>query len=295
MVPLTVGLEEGASWDLALDSEPAPHSILAPNRLDVALEAIADFVDLKSPYLTGHSRGVARLVGQAADRIRLSPEEAREVERAGLVHDLGRVAVTSAIWHKQGPLTDDERERVRLHPYQTERILARPRVLERLGALGSLHHERLDGSGYHRRAQGLHLSPAARLLGAADAFQAMTEPRPHRAALGQEQAAEQLRQEAHLGRLDSQCVDAVLGASGLTGTPRRRSWPANLSDREVEVLRLVARGLTQRQMAQHLSISPKTVSHHVEHIYDKIGVATRPGAALFAMQHDLIGQPAIET
>jgi DNA-binding CsgD family transcriptional regulator len=177
---------------------------------------------------------------------------------------------------------------VRLHAYQTERILARPRALERLGALGSLHHERLDGSGYHRRAQAAHLSPPARLLAAADAFQAMTEDRPHRPALGSAAAADALRQEGRLGRLDPRCVEAVLAEAGHPATAQRRSWPANLTDREVEVLRLAARGLSDREMAERLSVSRKTVSHHVEHIYDKLGVSTRPGLALFAMEHDLL-------
>jgi HD-GYP domain-containing protein (c-di-GMP phosphodiesterase class II) len=281
-------LEDGVSWELAIDSEPPPRLTLGPRQLDTALQAIADFVDLKSPYLGGHSRAVACLAGQAAAGLGLSRGERVEVERAGLVHDLGRVAITAAIWHKPGKLTEDEWERVRLHAYQTERILARPQALERLGALGSLHHERLDGSGYHRRAQAAHLSPPARLLAAADAFQAMREDRPHRPALGSAAAADALRQQGRLCRLDPQCVEAVLEAAGHPATAQRRSWPANLTDREVEVLRLAARGLTDREMAERLSVSRKTVSHHIEHIYDKLGVSTRPGLALFAMEHDLL-------
>jgi DNA-binding NarL/FixJ family response regulator len=69
----------------------------------------------------------------------------------------------------------------------------------------------------------------------------------------------------------------------------RGTAPAGLSDREVEVLRLVARGLSNREIAQRLVVSPRTAEHHVQHIYSKIGVSSRAAAALFAMEHDLVG------
>lgn len=285
---LLAGFEQDPSWETAVAAEPGPHRTLSSSELGRACQAIADFVDLKSPYLTGHSRGVARLARLGAAGLGMPEADCQEIELAGLLHDLGRVAVSAAIWQRAGPLSEDDWERVRLHPYYTERILRRPRVLERLGELASYHHERLDGSGYHRRARASHLNPSARLLAAADAYHAMTEPRPHRPALPPDRAAEELRQEARLGRLDASVVNAVLGAAGQPSTAHRRAWPANLTDREVEVLRLVARGLGDKEMAERLGISRKTVSHHVEHLYDKIGVATRPGAALFAMEHDLL-------
>jgi HD-GYP domain-containing protein (c-di-GMP phosphodiesterase class II) len=198
------------------------------------------------------------------------------------------VAVSAGIWGKPGPLSEREWERVRMHPYYTERVLARPSMLARLGALAALHHERLDGSGYYRGVKASMLSPAARILAAADVYHAMTEPRPHRRALESEIAAEQLQREVRAGRLDSEAAHAVLGAAGHGVPTRRHELVAGLSEREIEVLRLLARGHSKKQVAGLLIISEKTVSHHTQHIYTKIGVSTRAGAAVFAMEHDLL-------
>ncbi len=282
------GLREDPSWEAAIAAEPGTRRRLTDGELDVALRALADFADLKSPYLAGHSRGVAALASEAARRCRLTDGEVLTVHRAGLLHDLGRVGVSAGIWGKIGTLTEGEWERVRLHPYYTERILARAPGLAALGALASLHHERLDGSGYHKGAPATAQPLAARLIAAADVYQALTEPRPHRAALDAGAAAREIRAQTVRGLLDPEAVDAVLAAAGHRVATRRRTWPAGLSAREVEVLRLVARGQSDRQMAAALSLSPRTVHHHVQHIYDKVGVATRAGATLFAMQHGLL-------
>jgi DNA-binding NarL/FixJ family response regulator len=151
-----------------------------------------------------------------------------------------------------------------------------------------MHHERLDGSGYHRGSARPELPTAARVLAAADAYQAMTQPRPHRPALAAARAAEELEAMARTGRLDQEAVRGVLAAVGHTSRPSRTAWPAGLSDREVEVLRLICRGGTKKEIAALLSISPSTVDHHVRHIYDKAGVQTRAGATLFALEHDLL-------
>jgi HD-GYP domain-containing protein (c-di-GMP phosphodiesterase class II) len=210
------------------------------------------------------------------------------LRRAGFVHDIGRVAISAAIWGKEGPLTNAEWERVRLHPYYTERVLAQSKALAPLGQLAALHHERLDGSGYHRGVPGSFQNASARVLAATDVFHAMLEPRPHRPAFSPEQATSNLELEVREGRLDRDAVNAVLAAAGQKPRRARRTWPEGLSEREVEVLRLIARGLANRQMADRLGISKVTVGHHVQHIYDKIGVSTRAGATLFAMQHDLL-------
>jgi HD-GYP domain-containing protein (c-di-GMP phosphodiesterase class II) len=250
------------------------------SRLDSVLETFADFVDMKSPCMAGHSRGVAALAGDA------SPD-GKNLRRAGLVHDLGRVSVPNGIWDKPGPLTDGEWERVRLHPYYSERILERAAALKPLAVCAGMHHERLDGSGYHRRSHGAEISRDARVLAAADAYQAMTQPRAFRQALSAERAAEELETEARAGRLDADAVHSVLTAAGHR-PHRTTAWPAGLSDREVEVLRLLCRGGTNKEVALVLEISPKTVGHHVSHIYDKIGVSTRAGATLFAVEQDLL-------
>ena len=151
-----------------------------------------------------------------------------------------------------------------------------------------MHHERQDGSGYHRGAPGAEVPAAARVLAAADAFQAMTQERPHRPGLAPEAASAALAEEARSGRLDPECARAVIEAAGQPVPKVRTPWPASLSDREVEVLRLVARGLSNRAIARSLYISPRTAEHHVQHIYTKIGASTRAAAAMFAMEHGLL-------
>lgn len=281
-------LEPERVWEAVLEEEPAPRERVGEGRLDGVLGAFAAFADLQSLFLSGHSQAVAELARRAATRAGLGASEAALLRRAGLLHDLGRIGVPNGIWDKPASLTPAERERVRLHPYLTERVLSRCPALGPLATLAASHHERLDGSGYHRGLPAPLLSPGARLLAAADAYQAMTEPRAYRPALSPGEATEQLRAEVRAGRLDRAAVAAVLSAAGQQAGPLAGAWPAGLSDREVDVLRLIIRGLPNRAVAQQLNISAKTVGHHVEHIYAKIGVSTRAGAALFAMEHDLL-------
>ena len=282
------GLDQSAGWDAVLDVEPMPSRRVSGADLDSVLEAMADLADLKSPHLAGHSRGVANLVDEAARMSGQSAEECSTVRRAALIHDLGRVGVSTAIWDKPSRLSDTERERVRLHPYLTDRMLARVTALDGARTIAARHHERLDGSGYPRGLTAPSLTPADRLLAAADVYHAMTEARPHRPALDGAAAARQLRAEVSAGRLDGAATDAVLRAAGHRA-PTRRSWPAGLTAREVEVLGMLARGRTNRQIAQRLVVSPKTVSNHVEHVYAKIGVSSRAAATLYATQQGLLG------
>ena len=193
----------------------------------------------------------------------------------------------NGIWDKPGPLSASEQERVRLHAYYTERVLERSGALAPLALLSGSHHERLDGSGYHRGAAAAQLSVGARLLAAADVYDAMTHDRPHRRALSPAAAHTELSEMVRAGGLEKRVVDAVLEAAGAAPLKVRQGYPAGLSDREVEVLRLVAQGRTSKEIAKALVITEKTAGHHVEHIYAKTGVSTRVGAALFAMQHDL--------
>jgi len=279
--------DEGSVWQRVLASEPSPQRALGRDALDGALEAVADYVDLKSPWTAGHSRGVAELAMHAAQTAGLDVSECGSLRYAGLLHDLGRCGVDNGIWDKPGPLSESEWERVRLHPYLTGRLLSRCPALEPLAPLAAAHHERADGSGYYRAIHASQLSPSMRILAAADAYRAMTEPRPHRPALEPGAAAGQLREEVRLGRHNGAAVEAVLEGAG--HRPRRRGvWPAGLSTREVEVLRLVARGLPNRETARLLSISERTVAHHIQHAYDKIGVSTRGAVVLYAVQNDLV-------
>ena len=277
---------DASAWDTVLAGEPQPRLTLERDAIDRALAAMGDFADLMSPYLVGHSAGVAELATTAGARCGFKPDELVSLRRAALVHDVGRVAVPARIWQKPGPLTPDEWERVRLHAYQTERVLSHSPFLAALATVAGAHHERLDGSGYHRGAGGAALPPPRRVLAAADAYHAMTEPRPHRQPLSPTQAAEVLREEARAGRLDSDAVGAVLATSGQRAP--RIDRPAGLTEREVEVVGLLARGLLTKQIARVLGISAKTADHHVQHAYEKIGVSTRAAATLFAMEHGLV-------
>jgi HD-GYP domain-containing protein (c-di-GMP phosphodiesterase class II) len=279
-------LDDQDPWAEVLRAEPRPVRRIPAGRLDAVAEAFADMVDLKSSFTLGHSSGVADLATDAAERLGL-PDPVT-VRRAALLHDLGRTAVGTGIWEKVGPLSTTEWEQVRLHPYQTERILARSTVLEPLARIAGMHHERQDGSGYHHGASARDVPPEARVLAAADIYQAMTQARPHRPAHAPEKAAELLVAEARHGRLDPESAGAVREAAGLAPSRTRTAWPADLSDREVDVLRLVARGMSNKGLAEALFISPRTAEHHVQHIYGKIGVSTRAGAAMFAMEHGLI-------
>jgi HD-GYP domain-containing protein (c-di-GMP phosphodiesterase class II) len=272
-------------WAAVLAAEPEPIRLVPSDRLESVAEAFGDMVDLATPYTIGHSSGVAALVTAAAERLGMSDTPALRL--AALFHDLGRTAVSTGVWEKPGALTTTEWEQVRLHPYHTERILSRSAALDRVARIAGMHHERRDGSGYHRGALAAEVPPEARLLAAADTYQAMTQKRSHRAALHPEQAARSLVAEADAGRLDPECARAVVEAAGQRPPRVRTGWPAGLSDREVEVLRALARGLSNRAIADELVISPRTAEHHVQHIYGKIGVSTRAGAATFAMEHGL--------
>ena len=277
--------EETSAWDEALACEPTPRLTLEGEAIDAALAAMGDFADLASPYIAGHSGGVAELATAAARRCGFEAADLVTIRRGALVHDVGRVAVPVRIWQKAAPLTPDDWERVRLHAYHTERVLTRSPFLAALAPVATTHHERLDGSGYHRGAAAAALPPPARLLAAADAYHAMTEPRPHREALSPRQAAETLSQEARAGRLDADAVAAVIEASGQQAPRIER--PAGLTEREAEVVGLLARGLQTKQVARALGISVKTADRHVQNAYGKIGVSTRAAVTLFAMQHGL--------
>jgi len=268
-------------WAAVVDAEPAPRRVFGDEAvLDEALAGFGDAADLKSPWFTGHSRGVARLARAAAGRLR--PADAGLVYRAGLLHDLGRVAVPTGIWERPGPLRADEWELVRLHPYHTGRILARSPVLAPLGQIACRHHERTDGSGYPAGVRASELDEAACLLAAADVLHALGEPRPHRAALGPPEAS-RILSGLPLGR---DAIRAVLDAAGAPPSALP-PLPADLTERELEVLRRLATGRTKREIAAELVISPSTVHTHTVHIYSKCGVSTRAALAMFAMQHGL--------
>ena len=280
-------LDEAQTWEAVINAEPSLRVTLTQEQAEAALTGIADFIDLKSPYTLGHARAVADLAAEAAQALSLPPGDRQLVRRSALVHGFGRLGVSNAIWDKRGPLAAGERERVRMHPYLTERMLCQSEWLAPLGAVAVQLRERLDGSGYPRGITGASISTPARILAADDVYQSMIEPRPHRPARCSSEAAGELRAEVRAHRLDGDAVEAVLAAAGHAAL-RRRDYPAGLTAREVDVLRLVARGLSSRQISEQLVISPKTARNHIEHIYAKIGATSRVTAGLFAVEHGLL-------
>ena len=281
------GVESLPEWDALIEGEPALLSHLTEDELDAALEAVADFTDLRSRSRSGHSRGVASLAAKAGALSGLPGRDVRNLYRAGLVHDIGLHGVPATILDKPGPLTGTERERMRMSAYYTERTLARPPALARIGAIAAMASERLDGSGYHRGLSGAAIPAAGRILAAADAYHTMIEPRRHRPALSPRQACGELRTAVRCGEFAVDSVDAVLAAAGQQ-PGKRRCGPAGLTPREVEVLIRVARGASSKQVARALGITSKTAGTHIERIYIKIGASTRSTATLFAMQHGLL-------
>ncbi len=284
---LLSGLDAVDTWDAVIAAEPALMEGLSGDRLDAALVAVADFVDLKSPYSLGHARAVADLAAEAGTAFGLPTDEVRTLYRAGLVHCFGKLGVSNTILDKPGPLGAGERERVRMIPYLTERMLRQSPGLASLATVAVQYGERLDGSGFPRSLVGGSISRSGRLLGAAHAYRSLREPRAHREAVPADRAAATLRAEVRSGRLDPEAVEAVLRAAGHRAA-RRRAGPAGLTPREIDVLRLLARGLSNKEVAERLAITRKTVANHVEHIYAKIGASSRAGAALFATRHGLL-------
>lgn len=270
-----------------LAAEPAPHAMADDERLDDVALAFAHMTDLKSSFTVGHSTSVARIAQATATALGLPEDERRDLRRAALLHDLGRLAISNAVWDKRGSFSAADRERARLHAYFTERVLWQAPPLRGLAVIASAAHERLDGSGYHRAMPAAATGTPARVLAASDVFAALREPRPHRPAHDANAAARILVGEARAGRLDASVVRALLDTHDAPA-PRRGAWPKGLSDREVQILVLVARGRTNKEIARETGLSPKTVQHHVAHVYEKVGLQSRAGAAIFAAEAGLL-------
>jgi HD-GYP domain-containing protein (c-di-GMP phosphodiesterase class II) len=286
---LMTGLDQPVDRETILGLEPAPHAMLDEPACEEAYLAIADMIDMRMPFTFGHSRAVAALAEAAAKRLGLPSAEVRALRWAAYTHDLGELTVPVSTWMQPRALTERETDAAHLHPYHSERALTS------LGGDGKLvamiaqrHHERLDGSGYYRNSRAPDLSPAARVLAVAEAFQTAREPRPQRVALNDVAAAAQIRSAVRAGQLCPDAAEAVLSGAG---QPARRSAPerlAGLTPREIQVLQLIAAGLTAKEAANRLDIAVKTADNHIQSLYSKIGVATRAGAALYALERGLV-------
>ena len=283
-------LDEVSAWDEVIALDPSLGAPMDDHLFDEALATFGDFADLKDPTRTGHSRSVATLAGGAASFLGLPAADVTNVRRAGWLHDVGMIGVSSTVWTEPGSWSLGQRERARTHPYLTERMLARTPALRRIGQCAALHHERLDGSGYPKGFTADALPVSARILAAADVYDALRQPRPHRPAVDAGTAEQVLREEVRAGRLDGDAADAVLSAAGHR-VRRRARLPGGLTPREVDVVVHLARGRSNPEIAEALGVSRRTITSHLEHVYTKLGLSNRTEAALFAMRHGLMDEP----
>jgi HD-GYP domain-containing protein (c-di-GMP phosphodiesterase class II) len=284
-------LEQERIWEtvLSLEPEESPHRELTNDQLEEVVLAFADYSDLKSPYIAGHSRRVATLAESMALRMAFRPEEVSDIRRAGLAHDIGLVAVPSFVLDRPAErLTEAEREQLRLHPYHSRQILSRVASLAGAATIAATHHEQADGGGYPAGLAGIQISPQAGVLAVADCFDELTHAGPGREALTPEGALDLLHGQS--ARFSQAAVNALAAELGLSkaSEAQRPAWPSGLTDREVEVLRLVAHGNDRREVARQLFLSEGAVRSHLEHIYGKIGVSNRASATLFAVENGLL-------
>lgn len=173
-------------------------------------EIFSRIVDAKSPFTAEHSIGVARVARCLAQRLGLAPEQCDKLEIAGLLHDLGKLRVPDAILDKPGKLTDDERLIINTHSFETLQILRNIRGFEDIALWAAYHHEEAHGSGYPFGVSGTALPFEARILRAADIFQAMVQDRPYRAGLSAQAVTDFMRQLQAQHRLESDIADALL-------------------------------------------------------------------------------------
>lgn len=285
---LFAALEDPDIFQRFLRLEHEPVAWADEGRMDDLARVLGIFVDLKCPIFLGHSGGVAELAVRAAGHLGLGEEDRRLLRRAALLHDIGRLSVANGILARQGPLDWAEWEQVRLHSYYTERVLAASPALSAVAEIAVNAHERVDGSGYFQRRTGKALPLLARILAVADVAFAMSEERPHRSAHSPATIGRVLHEDARCGRLDPNAVEAVLAALGVAGNAPPTSSSQRLSQRELQVARLLARGQTNVQIGRQLGISSRTVQVHIAHIYQKLGVRSRAGATIWLVENGMI-------
>ena len=282
--------QHASDWLAELDASadaPAPTPPASSVR-DVPLELIADVADLKLPWLAGHSRRVADCARATGAVLGLDTNAQSLLQRAGLIHAMGRAAVSNHVWQRPGRLTASDWERVRLMPYWTGRAASLIPGLKAEAELASHAYERLDGAGYYRNVGGPSLSPSHRVLSTAVALVALRSQRPWRPAHDAAAAASALRGEAASGRFDRDVTEAALAA--LDGATRRAPARASatLSQRETEVLRRISVGESNKEVARALDLSPSTVRTHIESVFRKLECSTRAAATLKAFTLGLL-------
>ncbi len=286
-------LDRESIWETVLALEPeSPRRFISAERVADLAFSFADFTDLKAPHLVGHSRRVAEIGRRLGERLRLPAATVSTLHLAGLLHDLGLVTLPSFVLGKaENTLSPAEREMFELHPHHGQRIVARIPAFDAVAELVAAHHERMDGRGFPRGLAGAQIPVGARLIAVADRFDDLTHGAPGREPLEPAAALRVMRDEVG-GSLWAEAFEGLCEDVREPGVAsprmRRRGWPSGLTDREVEVLRLLTRGLSRREMAAALVVSESTVRAHLEHIYAKIDVSSRAAATLFAVEHDLL-------
>ena len=284
---ILAGLDATGTWDAVIDAEPALGIVVSGERFDAALLAIANFVDLKSPYFLGHARAVADLAAEAGARLGLDERDVRTLRRAGLVHDLGRLGVSNAIWDKRGPLGAGEWERLRLHPYLTERMLSQSEALAPLAAIAVQHRERLDGSGYPRG-----LSARRDLAARADPRRRRRLPGDARAAPAPAGALRRGRRGRAARRGEGRPARRRRGRGGprrrrpsRAAAPRGAGGPHAARDRRAPAAR--ARAVEQGDRRAPLHLPEDRRQPRRAHLREDRR-SSRAAAGLFAMQHGLL-------
>ena len=286
-------IKHAPTWIAALDQDP---TLSGPCSLDAtlaghttSLEILADVIDLKLPWMTGHSRAAAELARSAARRLGLDEASQQRVYRAGLIHGMGRAAVPNLVWDTPGRLPEAAWERVRLVPYWTGRAARQIGSLSGEAQIASLAYERPDGSGYFREVTQASIPVEGRILAAAVTLASLRAARPWREAYTNDAARELLMAEAVAGRYDLDAVRALVDESPQSRA-RAQSAPSTalLTNREKEILRWISRGASNKLVAQKLAISPSTVRTHVESVFRKLECSTRAAATLKATQLGLL-------
>ncbi|WP_150669355.1 HD domain-containing phosphohydrolase [Pandoraea anhela] len=286
-------------WLDALDADVADDALIASERdtrtwrlaqtgshADVPLALLADVTELKLPWLAGFSRRTADLASRTAQSLALDADMQTQLHAAALLHGIGRAALPNRLWETDGKLSADQWEKVRLVPYWSARAAKQVEGLRHAADLASYAYERLDGSGYFRGVAGSALTTPQRILAASVAFEALLAARPWRQAHTFDEAVDIIEREAGAGKFDPEIVTAIV-ATAQGQTVRARTAPSGasalLSPRELDVLRQISTGLSNKEAARALALSPSTVRTHVESIFRKLDCSTRAAATLKAL------------
>jgi len=273
-------------FEAFIAAEPGDPILMTDKCREVLAEVGADMTDHKANHFRSHSRRVAALSAAAARVAGMGPEQIDTLRQAALVHDIGKCAISNRIWYKSAPLNVSEQLEMEGHSFQTEFILSHGAPFKPYAHIAACAHERADGSGYHRRVP---LSDVAcNILAVANTYDELIRGSLNTAAVTESEAAKQLTQAAADKKFLPTAVTAVLKAAGHRDRELHIAYPFGMTRREVQVLARLAKSETTAELAEALSISPKTADHHIQNIYNKTGIRARPALALLALEHGIV-------